>query len=175
MYFTKSRITWFISFCNETMFSSFFTINELCYKYIWRLSSHWRVFHSCGGVTIDCEGLRILTYTLHSPLLSEGSLLCHAYSDTGCICSSPRTRDMFNGSSLSRPRIEFRSPECKANALKLFLHVFSSLLSIYPVADSWTIRKWYNFMHVTMLKRIWKHISVTRLVSNYHATAAVTL
>ena len=93
MHFTKSRITWFISFCNETMFSSFFTINELCYTYIWGLSSHSRVFHSCGDVTIDCEGLRILTYTLHSPLISECSLMCHAYSDTGFICSSPRTRD----------------------------------------------------------------------------------
>ena len=113
------------------------TINELYYTYIWGLSSHSRVFHSCGDVTIDCEGLRILTYTLHSTLIGEGSLVCHAYSDMG-----------FVHSSLSRPRIESRSPECKANVLPTLYTCLSSLLNIYPVADGWTIRKWYNYFHV---------------------------
>ena len=138
------------------------TINELYYTYIWGLSSHSRVFHSCGDVTIDCEGLRILTYTLHSPLIDEGSLVCHAYSYTSFVnLRGPVTHllpnvwqqschYMFNDSSLSRPRIEFRSPECKANALKLFLHVFSSLLNMYPFSDCSTIRKWYNFMQVCL-------------------------
>ena len=48
------------------------------------LSSHLRIFHSYGDVTIAGEGLQILTYARHSwPLSSEGSLTCHTYCDTG--------------------------------------------------------------------------------------------
>ena len=44
------------------------------------LSSHSRI----GDVTITGEGLQILIYALHArPLENEGSLACHAYSDTG--------------------------------------------------------------------------------------------
>ena len=47
-------------------------------------SSHSRIFHSYGDVTITSEGLQILTYAWHSwPLRSEGSLTCHTYCDTG--------------------------------------------------------------------------------------------
>ena len=48
-------------------------------------SSHSRIFHSFGNVTIAGEGLQIWTYARHLwPLLSsEGSLACHTYCDTG--------------------------------------------------------------------------------------------
>ena len=48
------------------------------------LSSHSRVFHSYGDVTIAGEGLQISTYARHSwPLSSEGSLTCHTHCDSG--------------------------------------------------------------------------------------------
>ena len=48
------------------------------------LSSHSRIFHSYGDVTIADEGLQILTCARHSrPWSSEGSLTCHTYGDTG--------------------------------------------------------------------------------------------
>ena len=41
-------------------------------------SSHSKIFHSYGDVTITGEGLQILTKAWHSwPLSSEGSLECH--------------------------------------------------------------------------------------------------
>ena len=47
-------------------------------------SSHLRILHSCGDVTIAGERLQILTYAQHSwPLSSEGSLACLTYCDTG--------------------------------------------------------------------------------------------
>ena len=47
-------------------------------------SSHSRIFHSYGDVTITVEGLKVLTYARHSwPLSSEGSSACHTYCDTG--------------------------------------------------------------------------------------------
>ena len=50
----------------------------------WSLSSHSKIFHSYGDVTITGEGLQILTYARHSwPLSSEGSLACHIYCDMG--------------------------------------------------------------------------------------------
>ena len=46
-------------------------------------SSHSRVFHSYGDVTISGEGLQILTYARHLwPLSSENSLAFHTYYDT---------------------------------------------------------------------------------------------
>ena len=48
------------------------------------LSSHSRIFHSHGDVTITGEGLHILTYARHSwSLSSEGSIACHTYCGTG--------------------------------------------------------------------------------------------
>ena len=55
-------------------------------RFIWGLSSHLRIFHSHGDVTITFEGLQILSWNFarHSWLLSiEGSLACQTYSDTG--------------------------------------------------------------------------------------------
>ena len=52
--------------------------------FVWGFSSHSRIFHSYGDVTITGERLQILTFTRHSwPLSIEGSLACHTYSDTG--------------------------------------------------------------------------------------------
>ena len=52
-------------------------------------SSHTRIFHSFGDITIAGKGMQIKTYSRHS-LSSEGSLACHTY----CLkLSSPRTRD----------------------------------------------------------------------------------
>ena len=43
-------------------------------------SSHWRIFHSYGYVTIAGERLQILTYVRHSwPMSSEGSLACYIF------------------------------------------------------------------------------------------------
>ena len=55
--------------------------------FVWGFSSHSRMFHSYGDVTITDEGLQILTYARHPRPLnsegSEGSLACIAYCDTG--------------------------------------------------------------------------------------------
>ena len=50
---------------------------------VWDCSSHSRIFHSFGNVTIAGEGLQIVTYARQLwPLSSEGSLTCHTYCDT---------------------------------------------------------------------------------------------
>ena len=42
------------------------------YLFVWGFSSHSRIFHSYGDVTITGEGLQILTDARHScPLISE--------------------------------------------------------------------------------------------------------
>ena len=49
-------------------------------------SSHSRNFHSIGDVTINGEGLQIVSYMYAGhlwALSSEGSLACHTYCDTG--------------------------------------------------------------------------------------------
>ena len=50
----------------------------LCFFcFVWGFSSHSRIFHSYGDVTITNEGLQILTYARHSwPLSNECSLAC---------------------------------------------------------------------------------------------------
>ena len=54
-----------------------------CLLFVWGFSSHLRIFHSYGDVTITGEGLQILTYAQHLwPFSSEGSLACHTYCDT---------------------------------------------------------------------------------------------
>ena len=51
--------------------------------FVWSLSSHSRIFHSYGDVTIAGEGLQIFSYARHSwPMSSEGTLTCHSYYDT---------------------------------------------------------------------------------------------
>ena len=52
--------------------------------FVWSFSSHSRIFHSFGDVTIAGEGLQILTFFRHLwPLSSEGSLACQTHCDTG--------------------------------------------------------------------------------------------
>ena len=47
------------------------------------ISSHSRIFHSYGDVTIAGEGLQNLTYARYSlPFSSEGSLTCQTHCDT---------------------------------------------------------------------------------------------
>ena len=42
--------------------------------FVWGFSSHSRIFHSYGDITIAAEGLQILSYAPHTwPLSSEGS------------------------------------------------------------------------------------------------------
>ena len=54
------------------------------FLFSWGFSSHSRIFHSYGDVTIADEGLKNLTFARHSWLLSsEGSLVCHTDCDTG--------------------------------------------------------------------------------------------
>ena len=48
-----------------------------CFFFVWGFSSHSRIFHSYGDVTITDEELQILTYARHSwPFSSECSLAC---------------------------------------------------------------------------------------------------
>ena len=57
--------------------------------FIWVFSSHSRIFHLYGDVTITGEGLQILTHARRSwPLSSEVSLACHTYCDTGHLRGS---------------------------------------------------------------------------------------
>ena len=59
-------------------------INVVCFFVCLLFSSHSRIFHSYGDVTITEEGLQFFSYARHSrPLNSEGSLACHTYYDTG--------------------------------------------------------------------------------------------
>ena len=51
---------------------------------VWGFTSHSRIFHSYGVVSITGEELQIVIYTRHSWLMSsEGYLACHTYCDTG--------------------------------------------------------------------------------------------
>ena len=78
----------FMSICNIIMMTAWH-ISYICFLFVCLfvylgLSSHLRIFHSYGDVTIAGEGLQILTYARHSwPLSSEGSLTSHTYCDTG--------------------------------------------------------------------------------------------
>ena len=51
---------------------------------VWGFSSHSRIFHPYGNVTITDGGIQNLTYARYFwPLSSEGSLACETYCDTG--------------------------------------------------------------------------------------------
>ena len=51
--------------------------------FVWGFSSHSRIFHLYGDLTIAGEGLQILTYARHSwPLNSECSIASHTCCDT---------------------------------------------------------------------------------------------
>ena len=47
------------------LFCGIFVCLFVC-VFVWGFTSHLRIFHSCGNVTITDEGLQILTYTRHS-------------------------------------------------------------------------------------------------------------
>ena len=122
-------------------------------------SSHSRIFHSFGDVTIIGEGLQIWTFTRHSwPLSSASSFITgHTYCDTGqpfIMVISGKTRDahtccrMFSSGAVTtcykvlvRPRIESRSPACEAVVLNeagndLFRerhHLYYSVLYFRPL------------------------------------------
>ena len=71
-------------------------IDSFVCLFVWSFSSHWRIFHTYGDVTINDGRLQILTNALHVwPLSNEGSLACHTYWDTGrpFRWSSQRIRD----------------------------------------------------------------------------------
>ena len=79
------------SFVNWDVFCECLFVSQF-----WEFSSHSRIFHSYGNVTITGEGLHILTCARNSwPLSSEGSLACHTYCDTviHLYWSSSKTRD----------------------------------------------------------------------------------
>ena len=69
-----------------------YAISRVCYVhwypslfslFVCGFSSHLRIFHTYGDVTISGEGMQILTYARHLwPLSSEGSLACHTYCDS---------------------------------------------------------------------------------------------
>ena len=99
-------------------------------------SSHSRIFHSLGDVTITRERQQILTYIWHSwQLSSEGSLECptcdtdqpiimviYRTCDTYTCCwafGSGAVTTCFNNLGLSWPEIEPRSPACKTYVLPL--------------------------------------------------------
>ena len=64
--------------------------------FVWSLSSHSRIFHSYGEVTIAGEVL-LLTYARHSwPLSSEDSLTCHTYCKSGHPCIMVISKDMWH-------------------------------------------------------------------------------
>ena len=75
--------------------------------FVWGFSSHSRIFHSHGDVTIAGEGLQILTYARHSWSLSnESSLACHNYCDMGhpfimVISEDPRNTHTYCGAFVS--------------------------------------------------------------------------
>ena len=57
----------------ENSYSIFFPGIYAPFKFlfVWNFSSHSRIFHSFGDVTITGEGLQILTYAWHSHLMLE--------------------------------------------------------------------------------------------------------
>ena len=102
--------------------------------FIWSLSSHLRIFHLYGDVTIVDEGLQIVTYARQSwPLSSKGSLTCQTCWDTDLhfvmvileeswhcrAFGSGAVYTYFYDLGLSRHRIEPRSPACEAKTLPL--------------------------------------------------------
>ena len=74
----SSLYLYHLKIVNNTIFILFVCL------FVWSFSSHSRIFHSYGDVTITSEGLQILTYARHSwPLSIEGSSTCHTLCNTG--------------------------------------------------------------------------------------------
>ena len=82
---SKKMLNIFRSFLKKKKkfdWKEFIFMDQLFSGWIWvcSFSSHSRIFHSYGDVTIAGERLQILTYDRHSwPLSSENSLACHTY------------------------------------------------------------------------------------------------
>ena len=63
--------------------------------------SHSRIVYWYKDVTIAGEGLQILTFARHTwPLRSEGSLVCHAYCDTGHLFIKVSLQDPWHSQPL---------------------------------------------------------------------------
>ena len=63
--------------------------------FVWVFSSHSRIFHSYGDVTINGEGLQSLTYARHSWPLSCGcSLACYTHGDTALTLQNGHLRGL---------------------------------------------------------------------------------
>ena len=85
----SEKCSWYIF---NLMFKLMLQIGRLTLKsrlfgyclFVWSLSSHSKIFHSYGKVTIAGEGLQILTYARNLwPLSSKDYLTRHTYCDTG--------------------------------------------------------------------------------------------
>ena len=81
----KSIASSFLHVVNkENLKIGFFFWEDHFYLFVYSFSSHSRILHSFGDVTINGEGMQILTYALHLwSLSSDASLACHTYYDTG--------------------------------------------------------------------------------------------
>ena len=91
--YVNNRYSSFISFHLIFKVTKVQTFNSGLIIFV--LSSHLRIFHLHGDVTIAGEGLGILTYVRHSwSLSSEDSLACHIYCDTGHRFIMPRTLEL---------------------------------------------------------------------------------
>ena len=75
----KTSLIWKMSiYTNITIYHLF-----SFYLFVWGYTSHSRIFHSYGEVTITGKRLQIFTYARHSwPMGSEGSFACPTYCDT---------------------------------------------------------------------------------------------
>ena len=103
-----------------------YAFQNVCW-FVWSLSSHSRIFHSYGDVTISVEVLQILTQ--HSwPLSSEGSLACHTYCDTCHLLW--HSASVFNGN--------LRGPV----TLTLVAERLAGELSPLGFTTTWICRSW---------------------------------
>ena len=74
-------------------------------------TSHSKISHSYGDVTITSEELQIFTCTRHSWLLSsEGSLACHTYCDTGYLLILVISEDPWHSPLAERLTVELSLP-----------------------------------------------------------------
>ena len=122
-FFIKSQrlkylaVTFYSGFINGALKNiALRTVNILLFVclFIWSFSSHSRIFHSFGDVTITGEGLQMLTYARHFwPSSSEGSHLpWHGAS-------------VYNGHLRGHVVLTFWA-ECVA--VELSLHVFTTYI-----------------------------------------------
>ena len=129
-------------------------------------SSHSRIFHLFGDVTIAGDGLQILTYVRHLwPLIKEGSLTCHTYCDIGhlVIVSSPRTCDTPNTERLA---VELSIPVLKCQILRTN---FGDTCKIFkgPRTWPWSLTNFFenfnlaNYFWTVSAKALIFHMNIT--------------